>query len=402
MHRQMQMHRKKRKKMEKMNEERKIYFLDKASVGNFSAREKKLVSEVLSSCFDRMNNVGYIDIYGGLGNGFWDSSISYTEISAKLEAFMQDEDIQSVVLLINSPGGMAEGLLDCCNYIRECATKKPINAYITGMACSAAYAIAVSCNKVYGIADGTTGCCGCYAEALEIKEETYEKMGFLHRIFRSANAPKKNLSVITDKEASEEYQAFITATGDQYLEYVASCRGIDKETAEKTFGRGAVVTNEYAVESGMIDGICSIERFIELTCSVPTDESEGEDMDITTMSAEEQKEVFDALCSANPSLLNERMDAVRQAEKDRVEGLNALRDGSGEVDAIVDAAVKDGRTAEAIGLDVIKAMKANAGKAKEEAKAALLESLAEDTTTVATPSAEKSETEVIDDLASRI
>lgn len=96
------------------------------------------------------------------------------------------------------------------------------------------------------------------------------------------------------------------------------------------------------------------------------------------------------------------MAAVKESERQRVAELDALRDGSEEVDAVVDAAVKDGRNAQAIGLDIVRAMKAGAQKASEKAKAAMLETLMNDTTPVATPSAEKSEDEIIDDLASRI
>lgn len=390
------------KKTMTINEGNNIYFIDKASVGKFSERQMKVIAEAIGLAFDKAEGRGYVSVYGGLGNGFWDSWMNYSQLTAAIELLLNNDEIKDITLLINSPGGMAQGLFDCCRYIESASKKKPINAYITGMACSAAYAIATACTKVYGIADGDTGCCGCYAEALEIKEETYEKWGLLHRIFRSANAPKKNVSIITDEEAGKEYQERISALGNEYLEYVASRRNVDLKTAEKTFGKGAVVSMEYALDNGMIDGICPLEDFIELTSSVPTDESEGEDMDITKMSAEEQKEVFNALCTANPSLITERMDAVRLEEKERLEALNSLRDGSEEVDAIIDSAVEEGKNADAVGLAVAKAMKANASKAHEQAKVAVLENLADETTPVATPSAEKSEAEVIDDLASRI
>ena len=396
----------------RLEEGRRIYFIDRNSVGRFNERQYKLFAEMAESIRNEDSGKGYVSVYGGLGNGFWDSFWStYSTLAARIESLVNDERITSIALLIDSPGGMAEGLMDFCSFIEEASKKKPINAYITGMACSAAYAIAVACDHVYGIEGGETGCCGCYAEALEVAEETYSKWGFLHRVFRSANAPKKNRSVITDKEAEKAFQQSVDESGARYLEYVASRRGVDVATAEETFGKGAVVSMEYALENGMVDGICPLEEFMQLTSSVPTDGSEGEDMDIANMSAEsivsslsaeQTRGVFDALCTADPSLLEERMAAVKESERQRVAELDALRDGSEEVDAIVDAAVKDGRNAQAIGLDIVRAMKAGAQKASEKAKAAMLETLMNDTTPVATPSAEKSEDEIIDDLASRI
>ena len=120
-------------------------------------------------------------------------------------------------------------------------------------------------------------------------------------------------------------------------------------------------------------------------------------MDITAMSAEEQATLFAQLCEANPSLIEERVEAARNAENARVTALNGLRNGSEAINAIVDAAVADGRTAEAIALEVIGAMNAEAARSNEQAREKALEALAQNTETVAVPSA-KSEDEIMDEF----
>lgn len=363
-------------------------YLNENAAGAFNERIEKVVSTW--GGLPVKNGKATISVYGCLG------PMDYDLLTAQLEILKNDEEVKSVTLHINSPGGAVSGLFDCCDYIKSFG--KPINAYISGMACSAAYAIATSCDKVYAQQDSETGCCGCYAHPIE---PDYEKMGLLHRVFRSKNAPRKNVSCITNEDEAKAFQEEVDAHGDKYLAYVAANRGIDVETAEKTFGQGASVSAEYALENGMIDGICSIED-MGTTSSSLTEEGEGEDMDITQMSAEEQATLFAQLCEANPSLLNARVEEARRLEAERVNALNDLRNGTEAVNAIVDAAVAEGRSASDIALDVVKAMKDNpAPTAREEARDKALEDLVASTETIAIPVA-KSEDQLIEEMVSRL
>lgn len=388
------MHPKRTMKMK--NENRyEINFLNENAVGAFAERVDKVTSKW---GYSKRDGVGVVSVYGGLYTS------DYDLLTAELEILENDEKIESVVIHINSPGGSTAGLFDCCDYIKG-MTKKT-TAYISGMACSAAYAIATSCNKVYAQQDSETGCCGCFAHVLETTEEAYKRMGFFSRIFRSKNAPKKNLSVSME-EVAEEIQANVDALGDKYLAYVAGNRGVDVAVAEETFGQGAVVSASYALANGMIDGICTIEEAMmadetETTSSSLPEEGEGEDtMDVFAMNAEEQATLFAQLCEANPSLLSERVEEARRAESARVADLNALRNGTEAVDALVDAAVTEGKSASDIALDVIKAMKENPAPTHDETRASALDSLVEATETVAIPVA-KSEDQLIEEMVSRL
>lgn len=369
-----------------MNRETRYYektFLNENAIGAYSERKNKLVAEFLG-CTKGDDGVATVSVYGGL------YPIDYDWLTSCLEGLKADDAVEKVVMHINSPGGAVAGLFDCCDYIKSFG--KPITAYISGMACSAAYAIATACDKVYSQQDAETGCCGCYAHLVETSDDALKAWGFLTRVFRSKNAPRKNLSIVTNEEEAKAFQAEVDALGDKYLAYVAANRGVDVETAEKTFGQGASVTAEHAVEAGMIDGVCSIEQIPgasvtdeETTSSSLNEEGEGEDMDINSMSAEEQAALFAQLCEANPSLLEERVEEARRAEDERVSALDALRNGSEAVDAVVDAAVADGRCAADIALDVVKVMKDNPAPVSGEARTSAVKALADDTVDVGVP-----------------
>lgn len=370
--------------MKKENEGVQLLFADTNTLNRFPAQALKTYSEAWGGAVMAYEGLGLMSIYGGIGNALFDSWFStYSMIKMQAEKLMNDDEIKGVVLCINSPGGMAQGLMEACNAISQLAETKPVYAFIDGEACSAAYALATACDRIYISEGSDTGCCGCYAAAMEYSDQAYKDAGILRKIFRSRNAPKKNLSVITDKEASEHFQSMIDENGDQYLELCASNRGVDKETAEKTFGQGEVVSAKYALDNDMVDEIAGLDKCVADLMAVVNDtdgndivpntetnteatnlagsqtsESEGEDMTLiekfNSVSAEEQKAFLEAL---SPSHFAERDEGTRKAERDRLHGLEALRNGSAEVDGIVDAAIEDGRCAGDIALDVVKAMK---------------------------------------------
>lgn len=322
----------------------------------YSATYDEEVREIAMSWGSVMhpeNKCMVLSVEGGLGDYFaW---TSYTSLRAHIEIALDDDDCDKIAILINSPGGDVAGLFEVADYIREAKQKKPIYAHVTGMACSAAYAIASACTKVYATQTSEIGSIGVYAEAVDYSE-MQKKQGILSRIFRSKNAEKKNLSAFTE-EGAEDLQSKVDYYEDRFYDLLSAERGIDREKCIDDFGHGAVFLAGDALEKGMIDGVMSYSEFAEnvltTNSSFEDEGEEGEDMDIEKMSAEEKKSVFNALIADNPSLLAEARDEAAENERVRIEALNAERnEHNGE---IIDAAVADGRTVAEIALELFRA-----------------------------------------------
>ena len=342
------------------------------------------------------NGTAVVPVMGVLGD--W---MPYSYITGMIEDALSMEKVDSIVLMINSPGGAVAGLFDTCRYIEKASKKKKCTAYVTGMACSAAYAIATACDEIFMMEDAEVGSCGCYAHAVEYSDAYFEKEGFLHRVFRSKCSPKKNCSVITDEVEAEAFQEEIDALGEKYLRYVAKRRKCAYSDALENFGKGGVLMGEKAIAAGMVDGIKTLEELgieeadtgstktnkvatedgTEINATEnnsPLDGGEGDDMDINAMSEEQRRETFEALCSLQPDLTDSIVKSAKDEERKRILALGELRNGSAEVDAIVDSAVEDGRGAEAVAIDIVKAMKSAKDEVKDRRNAEL-DSLAEDT-----------------------
>ena len=381
--------------MKAMNDNRvlrKMFLSEEFSMD--TPRSTQMYTDYGMSVLD--NGTAVVPVMGVLGD--W---MPYSYITGMIEKALKRDDINEIVLLIDSPGGAVAGLFDSCRFIEKASKKKKCTAYVTGMACSAAYAIATACDEIYMMEDAEVGSCGCYAHAVEYSDAYFEKEGFLHRVFRSKCSPKKNCSVITDEVEAEAFQDEIDALGEKYLRYVAKRRKCAYSDALENFGKGGVLMGEKAIAAGMVDGIKTLEELgIEeadegstkarktamndgkeinaIENNSPLDGGEGDDMDINAMSEEQRRETFEALCSLQPDLTDSIVKSAKDEERKRILALGELRNGSAEVDAIVDSAVEDGRGAEAVAIDIVKAMKSAKDEVKDRRNAEL-DSLAKDT-----------------------
>ena len=384
-----------RKEMKAMNDNRvlrKMFLSEEFSMD--TPRSTQMYTDWGMSVLD--NGTAVVPVMGVLGD--W---MPYSYITGMVEKAVQMDSVNEIILSINSPGGAVAGLFDSCRFIEKASKKKKCTAYVTGMACSAAYAIATACDEIYMMEDAEVGSCGCYAHAVEYSDAYFEKEGFLHRVFRSKCSPKKNCSVITDEVEAEAFQKEIDALGEKYLRYVAKRRKCAYSDALENFGKGGVLMGEKAIAAGMVDGIKTLEELgieeadagstktnkvatedgTEINATEnnsPLDGGEGDDMDINAMSEEQRRETFEALCSLQPDLTDSIVKSAKDEERKRILALGELRNGSAEVDAIVDSAVEDGRGAEAVAIDIVKAMKSAKDEVKDRRNAEL-DSLAEDT-----------------------
>ena len=287
---------------------------------------------------------------------------TYSVLRATIEGLLNDDKCQSIVLEINSPGGDVNGLFECCEYIAKAKEEKPIHCHVTGMCCSAAYAIASACTDISATQTSEIGSVGVYAHAVD-DSEYLKKQGILSRIFRSRNAEKKNLSAFSE-EGEKDLQAKLDYYEDCFYTVVSEGRGLEREKCLEDFGHGSVFLATDALERKMIDNVTSYDELIEKLASSDEEEDEGDDMDITKMTAEEKEAVFKALVEDNPSLLAEAEGSAREAERSRMTGLYALRTDDNK--DIVDDAITAGKSVDSIMGDLYRAEKERADRLAQE------------------------------------
>ena len=309
------------------------------------------------------NGIAVLAVTGPTRASFW-SAGTYTKLRAAIEDALDNADVAQIVLEINSPGGDVNGLFECCEYLAKAKEQKPIHCHVTGMCCSAAYAIAASCTDISATETSEVGSVGVYAQAYD-DTEYLKKEGILTRIFRSRHAENKNQSAFTE-EGAKDIDEKINFYEDCFYTVLSEGRAMDRQKCIDDFGHGAVFLSRDALERNMIDSVASYDELIN-NLSSPDNEEEDEgddDMDIANMTAEQKAELFQALVADTPSLLAEAEGAAREAERSRLSGLYALRTDANR--EIVDKALEDGRTANDIMGDLYRAEKERADALEAE------------------------------------
>lgn len=354
--------------------EQKILALRENYFASVDERQRCLAEDWVPT-INAQNGVGVLAVTGPTRASYYYAG-TYSRLRSNIEAFLNRNDVKCIVMEINSPGGDVNGLFECCEYIRKASAQKPIHAHITGMCCSAAYAIAASCTTVSASITSEIGSVGVYAQAYD-DSEWMKKEGILSRIFRSKNAEKKNTSPFTE-EGAKDIQSKIDYYEDCFYSVLSEGRDVEREQCIETFGHGAVFLAEDALSRKMIDSVKSYDELINLLSSPDIEEGdEGEDdMDLKNMTAEQKAELFKALVADSPSLLAEAEGAAREQERSRLTGLYALRTDTNK--DIVDKAVAEGQDVKAIyedlylaeknRADALAAEKKNLGTIREQAE----------------------------------
>ncbi len=144
--------------------------LDRAAI----ARKQGLASD---ATYDRENRKAYemagsiavIRIEGTLVHkAGWLDAMSgfcgYTTLARQFDEAFNDPDVLGIWVDIDSPGGAVAGLFAMIEEMAKGTQSeggKPVYAWVNEMACSAAYAIASVCDRIYGPRDATVGSIGC-------------------------------------------------------------------------------------------------------------------------------------------------------------------------------------------------------------------------------------------------
>lgn len=334
---------------------------------------QRCIAESWGVCTNPETGLAVISVSGATYASFYGPG-TYSRLRATVEGLLGDDGVKAICIEMNSPGGDVNGLFECCEYLSKAKEEKPIHAHVTGLCCSAAYAIAASCTDISATETSEIGSVGVYSVAMDFSEAE-KKAGILTRIFRSKNAENKNKSAFSE-EGAKERQERIDFYEDCFYTVLSEGRSMDRERCIDLFGHGDVFLAVDALERNMIDNVASYDEWINKLTSSDEEEDEGDDMDITKMTAEEKEAVFKALVAENPSLLAEAEGAARENERTRMNGLFALRTEDNK--DIVDKAIAEGGNADSIMGDLYRAEKERADRlAAEKANLDMIRTQAE-------------------------
>ncbi|MCP4293102.1 MAG: signal peptide peptidase SppA [bacterium] len=183
-------------------------------------------------------------------------------IVEELEAATEDENIDLVILRVDSPGGSAMASDLIWKAIVELKKEKPIIVSMSGMAASGGYYISCLADSIFADPGTLTGSIGVYAGKMS-RTGMYEKIGvhreFISRgdnalLFRDEGGFTKSQRVLFQNQMDGFYERF--------LGKVADGRNMTRDEAHAV-AQGRVWTGSQGLDAGLVDGIGGFRRAVD-------------------------------------------------------------------------------------------------------------------------------------------
>jgi len=280
---------------------------------------------------------------------------SIQSLATDFQAAVEDPNIQSIILEIDSPGGQVAGVSEFAAQVRAATDIKPVIAYVSDLGASAAYWIASAASEVVARDTARLGSIGVVLRTTAGSDPKELK-------FISSQSPRKHAA--PDSVTGQELlQAEVDTLAQVFIDAVAGYRGVSPETVMSDFGKGGVLVGQDAVNAGLADRLGSLESLVaQLNSGTVSTHYRGNSMAKDAITR-------DVLATENPDLLAALIEEGRQvglaegmatgaaAERQRIQDVQAQALPGHE--ALIQALAYDGKTSGAeAAIQVINAEKA--------------------------------------------
>lgn len=219
------------------------------------------------------SGVYVLEITGPLEHHHHDFFANYHGIAECVSEALDAPDVRAVVLRIDSPGGVANGMASTSRAIRRKAdlTGKLIFAYADEQICSAAYGLACAADEIWGPPTAEIGSVGVILPVVDqtaANEAAGVRVELLVTGARKGDGhPDKQL----DDAAIGALQARVDAIGADFFDLVAESRGMSPGAVAAL--QAGVFVGQDAVDAGLSDGVADWQSFFSFVVERVSDES---------------------------------------------------------------------------------------------------------------------------------
>lgn len=211
--------------------------------------------------------VAVVPLYGAVAKNLsaWEEACGGgTDINAFETAIRQAraaEDIHTLILDIDSPGGSATGIAELGGLIAATAQEKTVYTFTDATMASAAYWLGSQANEVFAAASATVGSIGTYIAWLDPAVKM-ELEGIKLRLYAEGEHKGMGLPGRPMSKADDAHlKALVKEINDEFTGAVRAARG---DVADSTM-QGQSFTGRSALGLGLIDGIIpSFEDLLDL------------------------------------------------------------------------------------------------------------------------------------------
>ena len=196
------------------------------------------------------------------------------DVYRQLKAARRDRRVKGLIIHVNSPGGTISASDQIYKQIQKFREeeKKPVVAFMQGVAASGGYYASVACEKIVAEPTTITGSIGVISWYLVVQELLEEKLGVVPVTVKSGRKKDwpSSFRVPTDEELQYMRDKLITPALDRFVEVVAEGRegSLTRAEVEKIAEEAGIYGAKEALEEKLIDEIGYLDEAIKLVKSL--------------------------------------------------------------------------------------------------------------------------------------
>ncbi|MEX2600647.1 MAG: signal peptide peptidase SppA [Balneolaceae bacterium] len=197
-----------------------------------------------------------------------EATITSEGIESSLESILENDDIKAIVLHIESPGGAPTTSDLIWNHIQNASEKKPVVAYMGGVAASGGYYIAMGADTVIASPNTITGSIGVVGQLFNAGELLNEKLGIQFDELRThEHADMYSMSRGLTPTERAGIERWIDNTYEQFLNRVAENRNLTRDEVDR-WAQGRVWTGVDAAEIGLVDLVGNLDDALRVAAEM--------------------------------------------------------------------------------------------------------------------------------------
>lgn len=196
------------------------------------------------------------------------TGITSGDFKNQLDDALEDDDIKSIVIHIDSPGGAATTSDVLWHYVKQASEKKPVIASMGSVAASGGYYMAMGADTVLANTNTVTGSIGVANMLFNVQELMEDHLGINHETLKTHEyADLFDLTSPLTEDEQAIFEANIEQSYQTFLSVVAENRGMTVEEVNE-IAQGRVYSGQAALEVGLVDAIGDIDDALRIAADM--------------------------------------------------------------------------------------------------------------------------------------
>lgn len=315
------------------------------------------ISQSEKSDLNIIDGVAYIPIKGvifgeencatSLGMG-----VSNQQLQNLISEAIDNPDVKSILLDINTPGGEVAGTNDTANIISYANSIKPVTAYVGDLAASAGYWMASQAGKIIISETAAVGSIGVRA-IIQDDSQALESKGIRQYTYLSSQSPNKDFDP-QNKEHVGNLQAQLDYLAEIFINTVAKGRNVSYQTVLDQFGKGGIIYGREAVSRGMAD---AIGTFSDALNTLRSNDNFSKGKTMSTIKTENSENKIDTQAIQEQAI---------KAERERVVAIQNLFAPGEDDKKIISEAIATGASVADTAIKLLESQKSKSAKILQE------------------------------------